>query len=354
MKALRICAAGVFAVYALLVFTGCSKSPTGPGDNQYGNTANGSYFIYEPNYMDSVLIGSTISLSWVSDSTLIGTPVVIAIYKGDNHILDIGTHANSSDSNTIAVLMAAAIVGSGSDYHFRISSATNSLIYDMGFYFRVYSTYNGSFTVTNPPADTSWTASTSSYVRWTYTGTPGNNVTVGLYYESSFVCSFTTTAVTANLNSYVTIPANVANGNRYRIMVSSSADRNIYAYSDYFTVQGGTAPDSYEYDGRPDSAKTITTDGVAQSRNLTRSDSDFVKFTADSGATYTMQTTSLIDTYMYLYYGDGTSLIDSDDDSGVNNNALITWTCTVSGTYYIRIRGFGGTMGAYSLTVTTN
>jgi hypothetical protein len=353
MKTSVIQGIGAFAVSFSLILMGCSKSsPTGPGTNQYGNTSNGNYAIVPPSYMDSVLLGSTISLGWVSDSSLIGTNVVISLYKGNNLVYTYGTYTNPAGSDTIVLTVSATYAGSGTDYHFRIASFTDPSQYDMSCYFRVYSAYSGTITVTNPPADTLWTVSTSSYVRWTSSGTPGTYATVSLYYESSMVNSFTTTATIANGNFYATLPAGLANGNRYRILVSSSSDRGIYGYSGYFTIQGGMVPDSLEFDGVPDLAKTITTDGVAQSHNLTYRDTDCVKFTADSGTTYTMQTSGALDTYMYLYDRDGVTIIAQNDDSGVNFNALITWTCTVSGTYYIKVRGFSlAELGNYTISV---
>jgi hypothetical protein len=350
MKALRICATGVFSVYALLVLTGCSKSPTEPDNNQYGNTTNGYFTITQPAYGDSVLLGTTIPLGWESSPALIGTNVVIGLYKGDNLVHPYGQYANPG-SDTVNLNVLAAYAGSGTDYHFRIASIADPSQYDMSYYFRVYSAYSGTFTVTNPPADTAWTVSTASYVRWTYTGTPGTNATISLYDESSLVYTFTATATIATDSFSVTLPAGLANGNRYRIMVSSSSDRGLYAYGGYFTVVGGTAPDSLEFDGVPDSAKSITTDGVAQSHNLTYGDYDYVKFIADSGTTYTIQTFGTTNTFMYLYERDGVTLIDWDNDSGTGTNALIGWTCTASGVYYFAVRGSGGAMGAYTVSV---
>jgi hypothetical protein len=340
------------AVCFSMILVGCSKSsPTGPGTNQYGNTSNGNYTIVPPSYMDSVLLGSTISLGWISDSSLIGTNVVISLYQGTNLVHTYGTYGNPG-SDTLSLNVLAAYAGSGADYRFRIASATDPMEYDMSCYFRVYSAFSGTFTVTNPPSDTAWTDNSSSYVRWTSTGTPGTFATISLYNESSFIYSFTTTATVASGNYLATLPAGIANGNRYRIMVSSSSDRGIYAFSGYFTIQGGMVPDSLEFDGMPEFAKPITADGAAQSHNLTYSDTDCVKFIADSGTTYTMQTSSSLDTYMYLYDRDGATIIAQNDDAGVGFNALIMWTCTVSGTYYIKVRGFSADeTGNYSISI---
>jgi hypothetical protein len=117
--------------------------------------------------------------------------------------------------------------------------------------------------------------------------------------------------------------------------------------------RSGLDPDSYEPDGSPATAKSITTDGTAQSRSLTYADTDWVKFDAVNGMTYTIQTFSNLDTYMYLYQPDGTTLIAQDDDSGTGFNAMIVWACTQGGTYYFAVRGFTVTMtGNYTVSVT--
>jgi hypothetical protein len=351
MKALRICAVGVFAAYALLVLTGCSKSPTGPESNPYGNTANGNYTITLPNYMDSVLLGTTISLGWESDSSLIGTNVVISLYQGSTLVHTYGTYANPG-SDTLNFTIGAPYAGTGTDYRFRIAAAADPSRYDMGCYFRVYSAYTGSYTVTSPTADSSWSPSATHTIQWTTTGTLSTNTTIDLYLDNTLVYTLTNTAITANGSYSWTMTGNPQNSDRYRIMVYSSADRGLFAYSDYFTIQGGVDPDSYESDGSSASAKSITTDGVAQSRTLTFHDTDWVSFSAVSGTTYTIQTSGTLDTYLYLYQSDGVTLIESDDDDGVSNNALITWQCTASGTYYFYIRGFAARwMGDYSVSV---
>lgn len=350
MKTLRICVVDVFAVYALLVIMGCSKSPTAP-ETQYGNTTNGYYSITLPNYMDSVLLGSTISLGWVSDSSLSGINVIISLYQGNTLVNTYGTYANPG-SDTLTFTIGTAYAGSGTDYHFRIASSADPSRYDMSCYFRVYSAYSGSYTVTSPTADSLWSTSTTHSIQWTATGTLGATTTISLYYDTSLVYTFTTIANTVNGVYTWVMTATYENSNRYRIKLSNTADRGFYAWSDYFTIQGGVDPDSYESDGSSASAKPITTDGVAQNRTLTFHDTDWVSFNAVSGTTYTIQTTGTLDTYLYLYQTNGVTLITSDDDTGAGTNALITWACTASGTYYFKVIGFSSRwMGNYSVSV---
>jgi hypothetical protein len=339
------------AVCGALVIAGCTKSPTAP-DNQYGNTTNGYFTITQPAYGDSVLLGSTISLGWVvADTSMINTSVVISLYQGDNLVHTYYAAYLNPGSDTISLTIGAAYAGTGSDYHFRIASTADPTKYDVSYYFRVYSPYTGSYTVTSPTADSSLSMSATHIIQWTTAGTLGAATTVSLYYDTSLVQTLTTAAVTANGNYSWIMAANFENSNRYRIRVSNTADMGLYAYSPFFTIQG-VDPDSYESDGAPASAKSITTDGVAQSRTLTFHDTDWVSFTAVSGTTYTIQTFGNLDTYLYLYQSDGVTLIASDDDSGAGTNAMIIWACTTSGTYYFKVRGFSARwMGAYTVSV---
>ena len=43
--------------------------------------------------------------------------------------------------------------------------------------------------------------------------------------------------------------------------------------------------------------------------------------------------------YLNLFGTSGTALLNSDDDSGVNQNAMIVWTCVSNGMYYFRVHG---------------
>jgi hypothetical protein len=163
-----------------------------------------------------------------------------------------------------------------------------------------------------------------------------------------------TAATTSNGYYYAYCPAYVPSGSRYRIIVISYNDATIADTSAYFSIQ--TVPaDAYEPDGSAASSVSITTDGVQQSHTLTGGDYDWMSFFASSGTSYTMETFgTAADTYMYLYSTDGTTVLASDDDGGTGINSAITWTCAMSGTYYLVISGYGGATGPYSVSVTSH
>lgn len=83
-------------------------------------------------------------------------------------------------------------------------------------------------------------------------------------------------------------------------------------------------------------------------------DEDFFKFQAIAGLEYQLETrlNTLIDSFLYLYDQNGISLIVSDDDGGVGYASKITWNCTNSGVYYIKVKAYNSTQtGTYTLSL---
>lgn len=116
--------------------------------------------------------------------------------------------------------------------------------------------------------------------------------------------------------------------------------------------------DIYENDNVAARATTITTDGIWQHHTIyPADDDDWVKFDAEAGVGYIIETAALIDgcdTFIFLYDADAVTKIAQDDESGHEINAsLIEFNCQKSGTYYVYIRDFWdktGT-GSYSISV---
>lgn len=90
-------------------------------------------------------------------------------------------------------------------------------------------------------------------------------------------------------------------------------------------------------------------------------DSDWVKFTATAGMTYSMHTFDLeaaSDTQLALYSSNGTTLLASNDDYGDSLASRIEWTAPASGTYYLQVRHWnpnaGGCNSSYKLSLTAD
>jgi hypothetical protein len=111
------------------------------------------------------------------------------------------------------------------------------------------------------------------------------------------------------------------------------------------------AVDIYEPDNTYLVATLIPTDGSSQSHDLDPiGDEDWVTFAVVPGTIYTIETLNLspsCDTYIELYESDGISLIDSDNNGGVDLGSRIIWDSTgyTAGNYYVRVTDYGGNGG---------
>ena len=119
-------------------------------------------------------------------------------------------------------------------------------------------------------------------------------------------------------------------------------------------------PDGFEEDDTNTAASAISVDGAAQPHNTCPAgDEDWVKFTADAGATYVLHTSNLgiaADTYLYLYGTDGATELARNDDYGYLLSSRIIWQAPQTGVYYAKVRHLNpqasGVDTSYDLAVT--
>jgi len=117
------------------------------------------------------------------------------------------------------------------------------------------------------------------------------------------------------------------------------------------------AGDAYEDDDTPGQAKTIATDGTAQTHSIhVPDDEDWVTFTLSQTSDVTVQTDGASgDTIIALYGPDSTTtVVDWDDDSGQNLFSLITQTGLASGVYYVGVSELdkNDAIASYTIAVT--
>lgn len=118
------------------------------------------------------------------------------------------------------------------------------------------------------------------------------------------------------------------------------------------------SPDAFETDDISSQAPIINA-GNSQMHNFdSPTDKDWVRFDAQEGENYILQTSNLAasaDTYMYLYDTDATTLLASNDDSNGTLVSKIEWIATKTGTFYVLIQHWnpaaGGCQNSYTLTV---
>lgn len=97
--------------------------------------------------------------------------------------------------------------------------------------------------------------------------------------------------------------------------------------------------DRFEPDNSSLSA-SVQAGQTAFSHNFCESSSDWIKFNACAGRSYTILTSALgptADTILELYDSDGSTLMDLDDDGAGSLGSKISWTAQNWGTYYVRV-----------------
>ena len=144
-------------------------------------------------------------------------------------------------------------------------------------------------------------------------------------------------------------------------VVFTTDDANEARYTINLTGTGqAAAGDQYESDDTAATARTITTDGVAQTHSFhVGTDVDWVRFTLTQRSNVTIQTSGDAggDTLLDLYGpNSSTTLVETDDDDGVDLYSQIVRNGTsalAAGTYYVRVSEYGqnNTLSRYTLSV---
>lgn len=150
-------------------------------------------------------------------------------------------------------------------------------------------------------------------------------------------------------------------GNNYDLLFAPTVNGSYFLKVDgYGTAVGayvfyyvyGADPDSYEPDNSSAQFTTISVTPTSQSQDHTlhnTTDQDWYRFYGYTGKIYHFESTGNTDGIIYLYADDGTTLIASDDQSGAGNNFLLENEPTANAYYKLKVVGWGGSIGAYTL-----
>ena len=144
--------------------------------------------------------------------------------------------------------------------------------------------------------------------------------------------------------------------NTASISVDVLANRSIIVWNIVPYVVG----DQYEPDNSWQTARILTVGGTLQTHTIsTITDEDWFKIDLTAGTNYEIRTSHLADslnTEIYLYASDGTTVIRYNDDS---DDSADTWGSVIfnspmfSGTYYVKIQSTSHmTTGQYDISVT--
>jgi hypothetical protein len=191
-----------------------------------------------------------------------------------------------------------------------------------------------SIRVTAPASSSVVNAGTTCTITWSISGAVDNTVTIDLYGDTGCVQSVSPTASNSGSFSWP-VPTSTAEDTGYRIKITSATQPSVFGYSGLFTIVNNTDP--YEPDGSSSQATLLDASVQPQKHRISAADTDWFKFDATSGTTYCIQTHGNADTYLSLYATNAFTLLASNDNGGVGNNALVVWTCVSSGTYYFKV-----------------
>jgi hypothetical protein len=206
----------------------------------------------------------------------------------------------------------------------------------------------------SPAAGTTWSVDSTCTLQWN----PdidlfGANVALYLYLGSSRLIPIA--ATTANSGSYAwKIPSGLGSGSNYRIQLVCYGDVSLYGFSQAFILNGMPA-DAYEVDNSWSQAHVYSL-GTTELHNITYNDTDWVKFTAESGARYIVRVngTAAFRTTLAFYYENNWSGFDPYV-SNTSGTITALWQCNKNTTAYVRTNSPGATVsstGNYSLTIT--
>lgn len=185
---------------------------------------------------------------------------------------------------------------------------------------------------------------TSSDVDWVwfYVGTSGTytiktegtgDTIMELYGDTG---SFLTIDDDSGVGNNASITYQLQANRFYNAKITAYRGSLIPSYTVSLTKATGGSGDAYESDNTSATAKAILA-GDSQSHSIhAAGDVDWVKFRPIQSGSYQIQTSGDGDLKLDLYAANGTTLLASDDDSGVGLNARIGYNLNANTDYYIK------------------
>jgi hypothetical protein len=160
------------------------------------------------------------------------------------------------------------------------------------------------------------------------------------------------------------ITANDDGGGNLNSLISHTPSSSGTFYLDAGDYGGGTGAYTVQASSVDDYAAAVTTTGAlvvngaaSNGRIEVGGDQDWFQVQLSAGVTYQLRadkaaSNGLTDPYLTLYGASGTVIADNDDAGG-GGNALLSYTPTGSGTFYVGVRDAAGGSGRYTVHATT-
>jgi len=174
---------------------------------------------------------STQTITWDCNGN-VGTYLKIELLKGTTVISTITNYARTS-TGSYSWFIPSNQAG-GSDYSIRVTSTTNPTYTDTSADFSITGPPPPSIIIENPYSGESWARNSGRYIRWTYSGNPGNYVKIELLKGRVFnrvLTSYARIGYSGRGYYYWWIPRYLDVGSDYQIRITSTSNSTITALS---------------------------------------------------------------------------------------------------------------------------
>jgi hypothetical protein len=340
----------VLTVALLLSIFQCVSSNSGssPENRAPCDSLRVGYFdITSPQSGQSLRMGAQDSIIWTNLKSPVDSLVSLYLCKGGKTVQIIAAVLKNKGTLTWKV----PYLGTGEDYRIKICAFSDTARANVSCPFNLYSDCLGSFTIMRPESATVCTTHAAMQIQWKSAGILKDSVSLELCIDS--IPQSVITSQTGNTGNYVwSIPDSSIPRDNYCIKISCYFDHAISSLSAPFkilravdspdTIQN-CAPDSFEPDSKREIASLLTPNGNAQMHTMGNNDTDWIHILADSGKSYHLLVTAMVQPAIGLYHGKDTSAYsDSCHWSAMGPNAFsLKWTCPKNGQWYARIVATG-------------
>jgi len=201
---------------------GIAYDQSGAASNEYQTTFTVAPYITitSPNGGESWQPGSTYNITWNDN---IADNVKLELYKDGTYdsTINSSTPSDGSESWTVPTSLA-----SGSDYQLRITSLSDSSLYDEADNDFSVTPY---ITITSPNGGESWQAGSTYNITWN--DNIADNVKLELYKDGTYDSTISSSTPSDGSESW-TVPTTLASGSDYQLRITSLSDSSVYDDTD--------------------------------------------------------------------------------------------------------------------------
>ena len=209
-------------IFSLLLLQATAGYPTDVMPAAVNTTA--TITVGTPNGGEVWAAGSTRDISW----TYTGNPgptVKIEMLKDYLVIMSVtsSTPVGSGGSGSYALTIPPGMPA-GTDYRIRITSTSNSSVYDMSDGSFSIIPDSTSITLVTPNGGETWQQGSKATIQWNYTGDPGSHVKIDFLNGPMVLLNITASIGSGGSGSFsLMIPYNIPAGSDYKIRVTSTS-----------------------------------------------------------------------------------------------------------------------------------